>query len=121
MTLTPAQTLITVAVLVLGTVITRTLPFFLFPPNKETPAFILYLGRVLPYAVMGLLVVFCLKGVTVTAAPYGLPELIAILCILALHLWKNNILLSIGGGTIIYMLLVQHFFMVQCQLLGLDL
>ncbi len=110
MTLTPSQTLITIAVLVLGTVATRALPFLLFPPNRETPAFVLYLGRVLPYAVMGLLVVFCLKGVTITAAPYGLPELIAILCILVLHLWKSNILLSIGGGTVIYMLLVQHVF-----------
>lgn len=110
MTLTPSQTLITIAVLVLGTVATRALPFLLFPPNRETPAFVLYLGRVLPYAVMGLLVVFCLKGVTVTVAPYGLPELIAILCILVLHLWKSNILLSIGGGTVIYMLLVQHVF-----------
>lgn len=110
MILTPAQTLITIAALILGTVATRVLPFLLFPPNKETPSFVLYLGRVLPYAVMGLLVIFCLKGVTVTAAPYGLPELLAILCILALHLWKSNTLLSIGGGTVIYMLLVQHVF-----------
>ncbi len=110
MTLTPTQTLITIAFLVLGTVATRALPFLFFPPNKETPVFVLYLGRVLPYAVMGLLVVFCLKGVTVTAAPYGLPELLAILGILALHLWKSNVLLSIGGGTVIYMLLVQQVF-----------
>ncbi len=111
MTLTPAQTLITIAFLILGTVVTRAVPFLLFPPNKDTPAFVLYLGRVLPYAVMGLLVIFCLKGVAVTAAPYGLPELIAILGILVLHLWKSNVLLSIGGGTLIYMLLVQQVFL----------
>ncbi len=110
MILTPVETLITVGALVLGTVATRTLPFLLFPPHKETPPFVLYLGRILPYAVMGLLVVFCLKGVTVTASPYGLPEVLAILCILVLHLWKSNMFLSIGGGTLIYMMLVQYVF-----------
>lgn len=110
MTLTPAQALITIALLVLGTVTTRALPFLFFPPNKDTPAFVLYLGRVLPYAVMGLLVVFCLKGVSVTVAPHGLPELLAILVILGLHLWKSNVLLSIGAGTVFYMLLVQYVF-----------
>ncbi len=110
MPMTTSQTLITVAALVIGTAITRVLPFLLFPPHKKTPSFVLYLGQMLPYAVMGLLVVFCLKGVAVTVAPYGLPEILAILCILALHLWKCNTLLSIGGGTVIYMLLVQQVF-----------
>jgi branched-subunit amino acid transport protein AzlD len=110
MTLTSSQALITIGALVLGTVVTRFLPFLLFPPQKKTPEYILYLGEVLPYAVIGLLVVFCLKGVRVTVSPHGSPELIAILCIAALHLWKKNALLSIGGGTLIYMLLVQFVF-----------
>ncbi len=100
----------TISALVLGTVATRFLPFLLFPPQRKTPAYILYLGDVLPYAVIGLLVVFCLKGVSVTAAPHGLPELIAIVCIVLVHLWKNNVLVSIGGGTVIYMILVQYVF-----------
>jgi len=104
------QTLITAAALILGTVVTRFLPFLLFPPNKETPPFIVYLGRVLPYAVMGLLVVFCLKGVSVISEPYGIPEALAILCIIVFHLWKNNVLISIGVGTVVYMILVQHIF-----------
>ncbi len=111
MRLTPVQTLITIAALVVGTATTRVLPFLIFPPNKPTPAFVLYLGRMLPYAVIGFLIVFCLKGVTVMSAPYGLPEAMAILCILVLHLWKGSILVSIGGGTAIYMLLVQHIFL----------
>ncbi|MDD3349793.1 MAG: AzlD domain-containing protein [Eubacteriales bacterium] len=110
MTLTTPQLLLTIAALVLGTVATRFLPFLLFPPHKKTPHYILYLGEVLPYAVIGLLVVFCLKGVSLVAAPHGLPELIAILCIIGVHFWKNNTLLSIGGGTLVYMLLVQYIF-----------
>lgn len=109
--LPPIQTLIIIGMLVLGTVATRALPFLLFPPNRKTPAYILYLGKVLPYSVIGFLVVFCLKGVAVTNFPYGLPELIAIACIAVLHVWRNNVLLSIGGGTVIYMVLVQCVFL----------
>lgn len=105
------QTLITAAALITGTIITRFLPFLLFPPKKETPPFILYLGKVLPYAVMGLLVVFCLKEVSVISKPYGIPEVLAMLCILVFHLWKNNVLISIGVGTVVYMILVQHVFL----------
>ena len=110
MTLTVTQTLLTIAALVVGTVATRFLPFLLFPPYKKTPSCILYLGDALPFAVTGLLVVFCLKGVSLTTPSYGLPELIAILCILGVHLWKKNTLLSIGGGTLVYMILVQYVF-----------
>ncbi|SDD96886.1 branched-chain amino acid transporter permease [Sporomusa acidovorans] len=110
MTLTIQQSLIIIAVVALGTVLTRFLPFILFPDNKKTPKYILYLGKVLPFAAIGLLIVYCLKNVSAQAAPYGIPELIAIGCIVLLHLRKGSVLLSIGGGTILYMALVQFVF-----------
>ena len=79
-------------------------------PEKDPPAVVLYLGRVLPAAVMGLLVVYCLKNVSWTAAPHGLPELLSIAAVAVLHRWKGNVLLSIAGGTALYMLLVQAVF-----------
>ena len=106
MTMTITQQIITVAVVVLGTMTTRFLPFIIFPEGKEPLAVITYLGKVLPYAVIGLLVVFCLKEST----HFGLPELIAILFIVVLHKWKKSTLLSIGGGTVLYMVLVQTIF-----------
>lgn len=99
-----------VAAMVVGTVITRFLPFVLFPAGKQTPKFVDFLGKTLPFATMGLLVVYCLKGVSVTAAPHGLPELLAVLLIVVLHRLKGNSLLSIGVGTIFYMFLVQAVF-----------
>lgn len=110
MLLTPAQTALMILAVALGAAATRFIPFILFPEHKEPPRIITYLGRVLPPAMMGLLVVYCLKGVSLKAAPHGLPELIAILAILALHKWKNNVLISIVGGTAIYMVLVQVVF-----------
>lgn len=104
--MTITQQIITVVVVVLGTMTTRFLPFIIFPEGKEPPAVITYLGKVLPCAVIGLLVVFCLKDVP-ESTNYGLPELIAILFIVALHKWKKSTLLSIGGGTVFYMVLVQ--------------
>ena len=90
--------------------ITRFLPFVLFPAGKKTPKYIEYLGKSLPYATMGLLVVYCLKGVSLTAAPFGAPEILAIVAIILLHNWKRNSLLSIGAGTVFYMILVQVVF-----------
>lgn len=110
MLLTSSQTLIMILAIALGTMITRFTPFLLFPERKEPPRIIIYLGKVLPPAMMGLLVVYCLKGVSVTATPHGLPELIAILVIVLLHKWKSNVLISIGGGTLVYMVLVQAVF-----------
>lgn len=110
MILTNTQSLILIGLIALGTQITRALPFILFPESKETPRYIIYLGKVLPYAAMGLLVVYCLKNVSFLVNPYGLPEAIAIFCVAILHLWKNNTLLSIGGGTVVYMVLVQLIF-----------
>lgn len=99
-----------VAAMAAGTMITRFLPFILFPAGKETPRFVDFLGKTLPFATMGLLVVYCLKGVDMMAAPHGLPELFAILLIVILHRSKGNSLLSIGAGTIFYMVLVQAVF-----------
>ena len=93
----------------LGTMVTRFLPFLIFPEGKEPPEFIQYLGKVLPYAVIGLLVIYCLKDVP-GSGTYGIPEFLAIAFIVFLHRWKKSILLSIGGGTVFYMLLVQFVF-----------
>ena len=93
----------------LGTMVTRFLPFLIFPEGKEPPEFIQYLGKVLPYAVIGLLVIYCLKDVP-GSGTYGIPEFLAIAFIVLLHRWKKSILHSIGGGTVFYMLLVQFVF-----------
>lgn len=103
------QQVLTIAAVVLGTMTTRFLPFLLFPEGKQPPPFVRYLGTVLPAAVMGLLVIFCLKDAVFTSW-HGLPEVIAILVVVLLHRWKKNIFLSIAGGTILYMVLVQQVF-----------
>lgn len=110
MYLTPLQTFFIILAISVGTQITRWLPFWLFPENKKPPAVVEYLGHVLPAAMMGLLVVYCLKGIHWTAAPYGAPETIAIAAVAVLHQWKGNVLLSIAGGTLLYMILVQMVF-----------
>lgn len=104
------HSLLIVSVIAVVTVILRFLPFWLFPEGKKTPEFINYLGRVLPYAVMGMLVVYCLKDADVTAYPFGMPHIIAGLLVVGLHVWKKNTLLSIGAGTLCYMALVQFVF-----------
>jgi len=86
------------------------LPFIVFPDNKGNHPYITYLGNVLPYSAIGLLVVYCLKGVNLINPPFGIPEAVAIICITVLHYWKSNALLSIGAGTGIYMILVQIVF-----------
>ena len=99
-----------VAVAVLVTMATRFLPSLIFGEKRKTPPVIEYLGTVLPCAIMGMLVVYCLKDVSFLSAPFGLPELISCVVVAALHVWKRNSLLSIGGGTVCYMLLVQLVF-----------
>lgn len=110
MQLTPIQTLITILAIALGTMLTRFIPFLLFPEKKEPPQIITYLGKVLPPAMMGLLVVYCLRNVSITTGARGLPELLAIVLIVILHRWKTNVLLSITGGTLLYMFLIQGIF-----------
>ena len=99
-----------IVVAVLVTMLTRFLPFLIFGKKGKTPPFITDLGKVLPFAIMGMLVVYCLKDITPIAYPYGIPELLGCLAVVGLHIWKRNTLLSIGGGTVLYMLLVQFIF-----------
>lgn len=99
-----------VAVVALVTMALRFLPFLIFGGRRQTPTFIAYLGRVLPFAIMGMLVVYCLRDVSVASTPYGLPEWLGVAGVAALYLWKRNTLLSIGLGTVWYMLLVQLVF-----------
>ncbi len=108
--MTTTQLWITIAVLVLATSLTRFLPFLVFPPGKPTPLYVRYLGRVLPGAAVGMLVVYCLKSINFLGPTHGLPELIAAACVVALQLWKRNTLLSIAVGTVLYMALVQLVF-----------
>ena len=88
----------------------RFLLFLIFGGKRQTPPFISYLGRVLPYAIMGMLVIYCLRGISFASAPHGLPELIACAAVVLLHVWKRSTLISIFGGTLCYMLLVQLVF-----------
>lgn len=99
-----------IAVIALVTAALRFLPFWIFGKNRKTPPLIAYLGQVLPYATMGMLVVYCLKGVDLTAAPFGIPEFLGCAVVALLHIWKRSTLLSIGAGTVCYMLLVQFVF-----------
>ena len=107
--MTFAQSVLTTLAVVAPTMLTRFLPFLIFPEGKTPPAAITYLGSVLPYAVIGLLVVYCLKDALFTSW-HGLPGLLAILFTALVHKWRNNTLLSIAGGTILYMILVQNVF-----------
>ena len=105
--MTLSQQMLTIAMVVLGTALTRFLPFLIFPSGKPTPKYIQYLGKVLPAAVFGLLVVYCLRNADPLSGSHGLPELLSILLVIGLHVWKRQMLLSIAGGTIFYMFLVQ--------------
>ncbi|MCH4071601.1 branched-chain amino acid transporter permease [Pseudoramibacter sp.] len=108
--MTPLQQVITVAVVVAGTVLTRFLPYVLFPEGRAVPPFMTYLGKVLAPAVFGLLVVYCLRHVSVLRGTHGIPELISIGVVVALYAWKRGMILPMLGGTLCYMLLVQFIF-----------
>ena len=108
--MTKLQQIITIAMCVLGTQVMRTLPFLVFSSAKPTPRLVQYLGKALPAAVFAMLVVYCLKNVSLIAAPHGIPEAIGIVVTVLLHLWKRQMLLSIAGGTAVYMLLIQLVF-----------
>ena len=110
MFLTPVQMLIMILAIALGCQLTRFLPFILFPEGKRVPDAVLYLGRVLPPAMIGFLVIYCIKGVSLLAHPYGIPELSALAVVFILQRFKGNVMLSITGGTALYMFLVQSVF-----------
>ena len=110
MRLSGTETLIMILALAAGTQLTRWLPFWLFPENRRPPAVVLYLGKVLPPAMMGLLTVYCFKNVAWLSGTHGAPELLASAAVVGLHLWKRNVLFSIAGGTVLYMVLVQAVF-----------
>jgi branched-subunit amino acid transport protein AzlD len=107
MTLT--QEIITIGLCAIGTMATRFLPFIVFSEKRATPAFIQYIGKYLPSAVFGMLVVYCLKDVSLLSGTHGIPEFIAIVVTILLHLWKRQMLVSIAGGTVCYMLLLHLF------------
>jgi len=104
------QAIATIAVVALVTAGLRFLPFLIFGENRKTPPLITYLGQVLPYAIMGMLVVYCLKDVSFVSGSFGIPEALGCAAVALLHIWKRNTLLSIGSGTVLYMLLVQLVF-----------
>lgn len=110
MQLTAIETILTILAIALGTIITRFTPFLLFPEHKKQPEIVTYLGNILPPAMMGLLVIYCLKDISFTKNPHGIPEILAIALIVCLHMWKRNVLLSIGMSTAMYMFLVQIVF-----------
>ena len=108
--MTITEQIITIGLCVLATMLTRFLPFIVFPQSKTPPEAVLKIGKMLPPAMMGLLVVYCLKGVSFISTPFGIPEIIGIAATTILHLWKRQMLISIAGGTAVYMLLVQLVF-----------
>ena len=110
MPISVGMSLLIIFVVALTTFGTRVVPFLIFPKGKEVPPVIRYLGRVLTPAVIGLLVVYCLRETPVRQAPHGIPEAAAVVVTAALHVWKRNNLLSIGAGTVLYMFLIQVVF-----------
>lgn len=103
--MTLLQQIITIGLCVAGTMMTRFLPFLVFRETRSTPPFVQYLGTVLPSAVFGMLVIYCLRDVSILRGTHGLPEFLSIFATAGLHLWKHQMLLSIAGGTACYMVL----------------
>ncbi len=110
MILSFGQSLLIILVIAAITFALRAAPFILFSRTGTTPKVIAYLGNVLPPAVIGMLIVYCLRSVSVLDAPFGIPELIAVIAVAVLHLWRRNSMLSILGGTALYMVLIQAVF-----------
>lgn len=104
------ETFVTAAALALGIMATRFLPFLLFSNKDRLPRVVLYLGGALPHASMAMLLVYCLKDVSLLRGAHGLPEALGIFFTGALYLWRKNLLLAVGAGTVFYMLLVQKVF-----------
>ena len=110
MNYTTSELILFFTIIALGTLLTRALPFLLFPENKPIPKYIKYLADILPFTIIGMLVVYCLKDIRILQSPHALPEAISIVVIILLHIWKKNTLLSIGGGALLYMFLIQYVF-----------
>ena len=110
MPLTPVESLLSIAVMAGVTFLTRALPFLLFDRGEKPPRVVLYLGRVLPPAIIAMLIVYCVRGVTFAAPAGWVPTLLAGLAAVLLHLWKGNDLISMFGATGLYMVLVQGVF-----------
>jgi len=106
----PYSSLAIILVVAVCTLLTRALPFMIFGGKRQVPKVVKYLGMVLPPAIMAILVVYCMKSVDFLSGTHGLPEIIASLVVVVLHLWRKNTLLSIGAGTICYMIMVQGIF-----------
>ena len=100
------QQIVTIAMVILGTLITRFVPFLLFPSEEKTPTYILYLGKVLTPAIFGLLIIFSLKDTQLTVVSDVVPKLVSVLLVILLHKWKKNMLLSIAGGTLFYIAII---------------
>ena len=110
MPLSPEMSFLIIIVVGITTFSTRVIPFLLFPKGKEIPKTVQYLGKVLTPAIIGILVVYCLKNMSFLRFPFGIPEVVCGAIVAALHIWKRNNLLSIGVGTVLYMVLVQCVF-----------
>lgn len=110
MPLNAGTSFLIILLVALTTFATRVAPFLIFPKGKEIPKTIQYLGKVLTPAIIGMLVVYCLRNTVILSAPHGIPELIAVVVVAVLHVWRRNNLLSIGVGTVLYMVLVQTVF-----------
>lgn len=110
MPISPLLSFLIILTVALTTFATRLVPFLIFPKGKPIPKTVQYLGKVLTPAVIGMLVVYCLKSTKVMGFPYGMPEAIAVVAVMLLHVWKRNNLLSIGVGTVLYMFLIQVVF-----------
>ncbi|WP_127488155.1 branched-chain amino acid transporter permease [Paenibacillus ehimensis] len=107
MSMTLFEQIITIGMVVLGTMATRFVPFIIFPPGRSTPNYVSYLGRVLPAATLGMLVVYCIKDVSLISGNHGIPEIISIGVVAFLHIWKRKMLLSLASGTLVYMFLIR--------------
>lgn len=108
--MTKSQILFSIIIMAVCTLITRLLPFLIFPEHRKTPPLVTYLGAVLPYAIIGMLEVYCFKQVSFIQYPFGIPEMIGFLFVIFVHRWKHHLLLSIGGGTLFYMILIRFVF-----------
>jgi len=110
MNVNTSYTLGAIVVIAFVTFVTRVAPFILFGKGKPTPKNILYIGNYLPPAIIAMLIIYCLRNAVFSSFPFGIPEIIGVITVAALHIWKRNNLISILGGTVIYMISIQVIF-----------